>query len=48
MRNKRVKLRGNYNPTGTTRKKPNLQKTFYKGESILSCTKCIKRQKKAK
>jgi len=40
----RVKLRGNYNPTGKKRKYPNLQKTKNSdGEKVLACTKCIKR-----
>jgi len=49
-----VKTRGQYNPTGKRRRKPNLQKTFvpeslnkkkfkdFAGKKVLACTKCIK------
>jgi len=43
---KRVKLRGKYNPTGTKRKKPNLQKTMRDGKKVLSCVECIRKQRK--
>ncbi|HEY4496561.1 MAG TPA: hypothetical protein VI432_00215 [Candidatus Paceibacterota bacterium] len=43
MVGKRIKLRGNYNPTGMTRKYPNLQKTTLStGERVLACVRCIK------
>ncbi len=43
MVQKRVKLRGKYNPTIKKRKKPNLQWTkLPSGERILACAKCIK------
>lgn len=39
----RVKLRGHYNPTGKSRKYPNLQKTTTpKGEKAVACVQCIK------
>ena len=38
----RVLLRGNYNPTGRTRKKPNLQWAKVDGKRIKLCTDCIK------
>ncbi|MDI6717929.1 MAG: 50S ribosomal protein L28 [Patescibacteria group bacterium] len=43
IRGSRKKLRGNYNPTGTSRRFPNLQKTITSnGRRVLSCTQCIK------
>lgn len=38
----RVLLRGNYNPTGTSRKKPNLQWAHVDGKRLKLCTDCIK------
>ena len=38
----RVLLRGNYNPTGKTRKYPNLQWAKIDGKRIKICTDCIK------
>jgi ribosomal protein L28 len=38
----RVLLRGNYNPTGKTRKYPNLQWAKIDGKRIRICTDCIK------
>ncbi len=38
----RVLLRGNYNPTGRTRKKPNLQWARLEGSRVRICTDCIK------
>jgi ribosomal protein L28 len=38
----RVLLRGHYNPTGKTRKKPNLQWAKVDGKRIKMCTDCIK------
>lgn len=49
-----AKTRGQYNPTGKKRRKPNLQKTFipesvqkkaykeFAGKKVKACTKCIK------
>jgi ribosomal protein L28 len=46
---KRVKLRGRYNPTTKTRKKPNLQWTkLPSGKRVKACTKCIKAMAKKK
>ena len=43
IRGSRKKLRGNYNPTGTSRRFPNLQKaTSLDGKRVLACTQCIK------
>jgi len=49
MVQKRVKLRGKYNPTVKKRKKPNLQWVrlpsglpAQAGERVLACAKCIK------
>ena len=42
----RNKLRSRYNPTPKFRKKPNLQKAVIKGEKVLACTKCIKKENK--
>ena len=40
---KRVKLRGKYNPTIKKRKYPNLQWTrLPNGKRVLACAKCIK------
>ncbi|MBP6886021.1 MAG: hypothetical protein KBC02_02155 [Candidatus Pacebacteria bacterium] len=38
----RVLLRGHYNPTGKTRKKPNLQWARMDGKRVRICTDCIK------
>ncbi len=46
MANRRKKLRGNYNPTGRSRRYPNLQKTTYEGGKVLACTECISKTKK--
>lgn len=44
MGGKRIKLRGNYNPTQWTRKYPNLQKTRTPdGKRVVACTDCIKK-----
>ena len=44
MGGKRVKLRGNYNPTQWKRKYPNLQKAkTLEGKRVLACTDCIKK-----
>jgi len=46
---KRVKLRGRYNPTSKTRKKPNLQWVkLVSGKRVKACTKCIKALAKKK
>ncbi|MBM3257694.1 MAG: 50S ribosomal protein L28 [Candidatus Nealsonbacteria bacterium] len=46
---KRVKLRGRYNPTTKTRKKPNLQWVkLASGKRVKACTKCIKALAKKK
>jgi len=46
---KRVKLRGRYNPTSKTRKKPNLQWVkLASGKKAKACTKCIKALAKKK
>jgi len=46
---KRVKLRGRYNPTSKTRKKPNLQWVkLASGKKVKACTKCIKALAKKK
>ncbi|OGZ18278.1 MAG: hypothetical protein A2Z68_00575 [Candidatus Nealsonbacteria bacterium RBG_13_38_11] len=46
---KRVKLRGRYNPTTKTRKKPNLQWVkLASGKRVKACTKCIKAMAKKK
>ena len=43
MVGRRVKLRGNYNPTIKKRKYPNLQKARKpSGDKVLACTQCIK------
>lgn len=54
MVQKRVKLRGKYNPTAKYRSYPNLQKVFipvglkskmfkdFEGKKVLACAKCIK------
>jgi ribosomal protein L28 len=48
IRGKRVKLRGNYNPTGTSRRYPNLQKTrLADGTRVVACTSCMKKTAKA-
>lgn len=47
MGGKRVKLRGNYNPTQWKRKYPNLQKAkTLEGKRVLACTDCIKKMNK--
>jgi ribosomal protein L28 len=38
----RVLLRGHYNPTGKTRKRPNLQWAKLDGKRVRICTDCIK------
>lgn len=38
----RVLLRGHYNPTGKTRKKPNLQWARVGTQRVKICTDCIK------
>ena len=43
----RVLLRGNYNPTGKSRKKPNLQWGRLNGVRTKMCTDCLKTQSKA-
>jgi len=49
MVQKRVKLRGKYNPTIKKRKYPNLQWMHLpNGKRILACAKCIKAQSKTK
>ena len=49
MVQKRVKLRGKYNPTIKKRKYPNLQwLRLPSGKRILACTKCIKATTKKK
>lgn len=40
---KRVKLRGHYNPTSIRYQKPNLQKVILKGKKVKVCTKCLKK-----
>lgn len=46
---KRVKLRGKYNPTIKKRKYPNLQWTrLSSGKRVLACAKCIKALSKSK
>ena len=54
MAQRRVKLRGKYNPTGKVRKYPNLQRALipieikskrlkkFAGKKVLACAKCIK------
>lgn len=43
MVGRRVKLRGNYNPTIKKRKYPNLQKTTTPdGKKVVACANCIK------
>ena len=43
----RKKLRGNFNPTNWSRKKPNLQKTKdANGKRIIACASCIKKTNK--
>jgi len=38
-----VKLRGKYNPTFKSKKKPNLQLVrLFSGKKVLACAKCIK------
>lgn len=46
MVNRRVLLRGHYNPTGKRRKYPNLQWSRVDGKRIKICTDCIKTQNK--
>ena len=49
MVGKLVKLRGKYNPTGKTRKQPNLQWVkLPSGKRVKACTKCIKALSKRK
>ncbi|MFH1656430.1 MAG: 50S ribosomal protein L28 [Candidatus Nealsonbacteria bacterium] len=49
MVQKRVKLRGKYNPTVKKRKYPNLQwLRLPDGKRVLACTKCIKATAKNK
>ncbi|HXK36843.1 MAG TPA: hypothetical protein VJ553_04655 [Candidatus Paceibacterota bacterium] len=43
----RVLLRGNYNPTGTHRQKPNLQWARVGGKRVRICTDCIKTLQKS-
>lgn len=38
----RVLLRGHYNPTGKSRKRPNLQWAMVAGKRMKICTDCIK------
>lgn len=38
----RVLLRGHYNPTGKSRKYPNLQWAKVSGKRVKICTDCIK------
>ncbi len=40
--NRRVKLRGKYNPTGKHKQKANLQSKKIDGKKMLVCTKCLK------
>ena len=42
MGGKRRLLRGHYNPTGKSRKYPNIQQTTVMGIKIKACTKCIR------
>jgi ribosomal protein L28 len=42
MATTRVLLRGNYNPTGRHRQKPNLQWARVEGKRVRICTDCIK------
>lgn len=42
IRGSRRLLRGHYNPTGTSRKYPNLQYTDIAGSRKLVCVQCIK------
>jgi len=42
IRGSRKLLRGHYNPTGTSRKYPNLQYTKISGVRRLACVQCIK------
>lgn len=42
----RVLLRGHYNPTGKTRKRPNLQWAKVDGVRTKICTDCIKTRAK--
>lgn len=42
----RKKLRGNYNPTAKSVKKPNLQKVKIDGTKIKVCTRCMKKLNK--
>ncbi len=47
MAGTRKLLRGHYNPTGWTRKYPNLQKTrLGTGRRVLACVSCIKQTSK--
>lgn len=46
MVNRRVLLRGHYNPTGKKRKYPNLQWSRVDGKRVKICTDCIKTQNK--
>jgi len=49
MVQRRVKLRGKYNPTVKKRKKPNLQWVrLPSNERVLACAKCIKALSKRK
>ena len=51
MVQRRVKLRGKYNPTVKKRKKPNLQWVrlpAQAGKRVLACAKCIKALSKRK
>lgn len=43
----RVLLRGHYNPTGKSRKRPNLQWARVDGKRVRICTDCIKTQAKS-
>ncbi len=48
MAGKRVLLRGHYNPTGKSRRYPNLQWSKLDGKKAKLCTRCIKTLAKAK
>lgn len=49
MRGKRKLLRGHYNPTGKTRKYPNLQSArTAEGKRVMACTNCVRTMRRAK
>jgi ribosomal protein L28 len=46
--NTRTLLRGNYNPTGKRKQRPNLQWTQLDGKRVKACTSCKKAQNKVR